>query len=342
MKLCGSILKIFSSRPSPLSTFTVLTAFALNAASFDAHAQKRRKPTPQAGKAATVASTKVKPPVVAAKSITLKSEPKAIVWFDEVRRGVTNDAGEFEIAKITPGRHTLRVRAAGFAERTLTVLPTQRGALAVPLTPTKDEAELTFQRAEEASARAATDDARREAAELYRRALALRPRFPAARVGLARVLLDLNDYEAALDEVDAARAGRPAYVEASVVEGRIHRAASQNNEAVAAYERAIREARGFQPEAHTGLGIIYEEEGKYEEAAASFRKAIAQLSDTEPVLYELLGRTYERLEKYKEAVAAYEKYLELAPEGKLAPAIQSVIEQLRKQAAEQDAPPPVN
>jgi tetratricopeptide (TPR) repeat protein len=151
----------------------------------------------------------------------------------------------------------------------------------------------------------------------------------------------LNDYDAALDAVDAARSVRPAYAEASVVEGRILRATSQNDEAVAAYERALREARGFQPEAHTGIGIIYEEEGKYEEAAAAFRKAIAQLSDTEPVLYELIGRTYERLEKYKEAVAAYEKYLQLAPNGKLAPAIQSVIDQLRKQATEQDAPPPL-
>jgi tetratricopeptide (TPR) repeat protein len=120
-----------------------------------------------------------------------------------------------------------------------------------------------------------------------------------------------------------------------VVEGRILRASAQNAEAVEAYGRAIREARGFQPEAHTGLGIIYEEEGKYEQAAAVYLKAVAQLADTEPVLYELLGRVYERLEKYKEAVAAYEKYLALAPTGKLAPAIESVIEQLRKQAAEQ-------
>ena len=118
--------------------------------------------------------------------------------------------------------------------------------------------------------------------------------------------------------------------------GRILRASAQNAEAVEAYRRAIREARGFQPEAHTGLGIIYEEEGKYEEAEAAYLKAVAQLSETEPVLYELLGRVYERQEKYKEAVAAYEKYLSLAPQGKLAPAIESVIEQLRKQAAEQD------
>jgi len=149
----------------------------------------------------------------------------------------------------------------------------------------------------------------------------------------------LNDYDAALAEVDEARKDRPAHAEASAVEGRILRATSQNDEAVQAYARAIREARGWQPEAYTGLGIIYEEGGKYEEAAAVYLKAIAQLADTEPVLYELLGRTYERLEKYKEAVAAYEKYLQLAPNGKLAPAIESVIEQLRKQAAGQDAPP---
>lgn len=341
MKLRCSILKIFPSRLSSVSALLVL--IALVAATPHANAQKRRKPVPKTGKAASaVAATKARPPVVAAKSILVKSEPKAVVWLDEVRRGVTDESGAFEIAKVSPGRHTLRVRAAGFAERTLSLLPTQRGGILVPLTRTNDAAELAFQQAEAAHESATTDEARREAAELYRRALKLRPRSAAAHVALARVLLDLNDYDGALGEVDEARGIRPTYAEASVVEGRILRATSQNAEAVAAYERALREARGFQPEAHTGIGIIYEEEGKYEEAAAAFRKAIAQLSDTEPVLYELIGRTYERLEKYKEAVAAYEKYLELAPNGKLAPAIQSVIEQLRKQAAEQDAPPPVN
>lgn len=331
-----------SPSPSRLLRFAVLAfliALCINAASHHAHAQ-RKKPAARASKTSAAAvPAKAKARAAAAKSITLKTGPKAVVWLDEVRRGVTDESGQFEIAKVSPGRHVLRVRAAGFVERTLSLLPAQRGALALPLTRTTDEAELAFQQAEEARERAATDEARREAAELYRRALTLRPRFAAARVGLARTLLDLNDYEGALDEVDEARKSRPGLAEASAVEGRILRASSQNAEAVEAYTRAIREARGFQPEAHTGLGIIYEEEGKYEEAATAFRKAVAQLSDTEPVLYELLGRVYERLEKYKEAVAAYEKYLALAPNGKLAPAIQSVIEQLRKQAAEQDAPP---
>jgi cytochrome c-type biogenesis protein CcmH/NrfG len=337
----GSVLNFLPSQLLPPAMFAFAVALAFGVASPQAHAQ-RKKPAPRPGKAATATapaatlSAKAKTPAVAAKSITLKTEPKAVVWLDEVRRGVTDESGQFEIAKVSPGRHSLRVRAAGFAERTLTLLPAQRGALVVTLTRTTDEAELAFQQAEAVRERATSDEVRREAAELYRRATTLRPRFAAAHVGLARVLLDLNDYEGALDAVEEARRSRPGWAEASVVEGRILRASAQNAEAVEAYNRAIREARGFQPEAHTGLGIIYEEEGKYEEAAAAFRKAVAQLSDTEPVLYELLGRVYERQEKYKEAVAAYEKYLTLAPNGKLAPAIESVIEQLRKQAAEQD------
>src|SRR3712207_8374376 len=42
------------------------------------------------------------------------------------------------------------VRAAGFAEHTQALLPTQRGAVAVALKETTDEAELLFQQAEAA------------------------------------------------------------------------------------------------------------------------------------------------------------------------------------------------
>ena len=153
------------------------------------------------------------------------------------------------------------------------------------------------------------------------------------------MLLDLNDYKKALQEIADARDGRPVYPEASAVEGRIYRSAAFWDDAVASFRRAIREAHGFQPEAHTGLALLFEEEGKNEEAAAEFRTALAQLSDTEPVIYQLLGAAYEKMEKYKEAVAAYEKYLQLAPDGNLAPAVRSIIDQLRKQAEEQSAQP---
>lgn len=283
-----------------------------------AFAQKRKKP-------ATA-------PTSSAKSIIVRTEPQAIVWLDEVRRGVTDAQGKLALKNVAAGRHVLRVRASGFKEASQTILPTQRGEVAVRLVQTTDEAELLFQQAEEAREKARDTGAREAAAALYRRALEKRETFAAAHLGLARALLDLNDYNSALEEIEAARATRPVYPEASAVEGRILRMAADEGAAIEAFERAIREAKGFQPEAHTGLALVYEDKGQYEEAAEEFRSAIAQLSETEPVLYQLLGAVYEKQEKYKEAVAAYDKYLELAPDGALAPAIRSVIEQLRKQA----------
>jgi tetratricopeptide (TPR) repeat protein len=291
----------------------------------EAHAQKNRKKARDAS-----ASTR---------SITVSTEPNAVIWLDEIRRGVADAGGKLTLERVTAGHHTLRVRAGGFKERQLPLPANARDQFEVRLTRTTDEAELTFQQAETAREKAKDDEARRAAAELYRRAIELRPAFPAAHVGLARVLLDLNEYKKALAEIDEARRDRPVYPEASAVEGRIHRYAAFWDDAVASFRRAIREARGFQPEAHTGLALLLEEKGMNEEAAAEFRKAISQLSDSEPVIYQLLGAVYEKMEKYKEAVEAYEKYLQLAPDGNLAPAVRSVIDQLRKQAEEQSTQP---
>ncbi|MCA1620023.1 MAG: tetratricopeptide repeat protein [Acidobacteria bacterium] len=230
------------------------------------------------------------------------------------------------------------MRAKGFAEKSLTLLPTRRGALPFALTQTADEAELLFQQAEEAREKGKNADA----VELYRQALARRPKFAAAHLGLARSLESQDNFDDALEELEAARRDRPVYPESWAVEGRIQRSLADHEAALAAYRRALRESRGFQPEAHTGVGLVHEDKGRHAEAADAFRKAIAQLSDTEPVLYELLARNLERLERWREAVAAYEKYLQLAPQGAHASAINSIIDQLRKQAEEagrQEAPP---
>ena len=45
----------------------------------------------------------------------------------------------------------------------------------------------------------------------------------------------------------------------------------------------------------------------------------------------VLGAAYEKTGRNKEAVLAYEDYLRLAPNGSLAPAVRSIIEQLREQ-----------
>jgi tetratricopeptide (TPR) repeat protein len=314
-----------------------------------ASAQKR-KPSTATAKPSTKTAVKTpakstaknaaKPPTKAAAKtpagvIAVSTQPGAVVWVDEVRRGAADAEGKLQL-KLTPGRHALRVRAKGFAERTLALLPTQRGAVSVVLTQTTDEAELQFQQAEEA--REKGNNA--AAVESYRQALKLRPRFAAAHLGLARSLESQGNTDEALEELKAARADRPVYPESWAVEGRILRSMADYDAALAAFARALREARGFQPEAHTGAGLVYEEQGRHDEAVESFRKALAQLSDTEPVIYELLARNLEKLERWKEAVAAYEKYLELAPQGAHASAINSIIDQLRQQAAESEQQQP--
>jgi tetratricopeptide (TPR) repeat protein len=265
-------------------------------------------------------------------ALVITTEPNAIVWIDEVRRGTTDNSGKLSLTRVSPARHTVRIRASGFKESTTPLLPGRR-TLSVKLTTTTDKAELLFQQAETARDEARDDAAREKAADLYREAIKLRPSYAAAQLGLARVLMDLNQLQRAQAAIDAARVARPSYPEASAVEGRILRESAFTDEAIRSFRRSLREANGFQPEAHVGLARVLEEKGQSTEAVLEFKKAIDQLSDTEPVIYQMLGAAYEKLEKPKDAVAAYEKYLELAPNGSYAAAIRSILTQLKREAA---------
>src|ERR1051325_6312911 len=265
-------------------------------------------------------------------ALTITTEPNAIVWIDEIRRGTTDASGKLTLNKVSAGRHSVRVRANGFKESITPLLPGRR-TLPVKLVNTTDEAELKFQEAETAREKARDQQSQQKAADLYREAIKLRPAYPAAHVGLARVLMDLNEFKEAHAEIDAARRTRPAYAEASAVEGRIYREEAFNEDAIRSFRRAIREGGGVQPEAYVGIARVLEDKGQFAEATVEYKKALAQLSDSEPVIYQMLGAAYEKIEKPKEAVAAYEKYLELAPNGSYAAAIRSILEQLKREAA---------
>ena len=265
-------------------------------------------------------------------ALTISTEPNAIVWIDEIRRGTTDASGKLSIAKVSAGRHSVRVRAAGFKETVTPLLPGRR-ALDVKLVRTTDQAELLFQEAETAREQARDDPALEKAADLYRQAIKARPAYPAAQVGLARVLMDLNQFKDAHAAIDAARRTRPAFAEASAVEGRIYREEAFADDAIRSFRRAIREGGGVQPEAYVGIARVYEDKGQFVEAIVEFKKALAQLADSEPVIYQMIGAAYEKIEKPKDAVAAYEKYLQLAPNGSYAAAIRSILEQLKREAA---------
>src|SRR5215204_396068 len=98
--------------------------------------------------------------------LTITTEPNAIVWIDEIRRGTTDASGKLALAKVSPGRHTIRVRANGFKETTAALLPGRR-TLAVKLVTTTDQAELLFQQAETAREKARDDASLEKTVDLY-------------------------------------------------------------------------------------------------------------------------------------------------------------------------------
>lgn len=276
------------------------------------------------------------------RAVTIVTEPAATVWLDDVKRGRTGDGGKLEIKFSLPGTRKLRVRADGFKEASLNLLPAQKGEVKVALVKTNDEAELAFQQAEKLSA-----GDKSKAEDLYEKAVKLRPNYAEAYLGLARLLTEEGDYEGALQAIEAARKARPGYAEASAAEGRIHKAEGNEEKAVAAFKRAIAEGKNFQPEAHTGLGLFYKEKaegfgaaGQFDEeekfyllAADEFTKAVKQLSgapDAE-VLYQFLGLAYEKIKRYKEAINVYEDFLRVFPDSSEASAVRSYIVQIKKQ-----------
>lgn len=122
------------------------------------------------------------------RTITVISEPQAVVWLDNIRYGTTDENGRLEIKTVAKGQRALRVRAYGFRELVQTIAPTQKGEIKAVLTKTTDEAELAFQAAEKM-----LSSDRQAAAELYRKAIKLRPKYPEAYLALGRVLSDMQN-----------------------------------------------------------------------------------------------------------------------------------------------------
>ena len=292
------------------------------------------------------AAAQVKKPVETVfRTVSVISEPDAIVWIDGVKYGKTADKGKLTIKTVAPGKRVFRIRADGFKEVTKTVLPTQNGDLEISLTKTTDQAELAYQQAEALS----TTD-RDKAAESYNKAIRLRPQFLQALVGIARVYSEGGQGEKAESAIKAVRKINPRTAEASVIEGRILKDGGEDEKAIASFKRSIAEGSGFQPEAHTGLGLIYKERAEnaaangdyeqedknYNEAAKYFSIAVKQLSGAPDsvILYQFLGLVYEQQKKYKEAIAVYQEFLRLFPDHPESATFESYIVQLKKQLDE--------
>ena len=275
------------------------------------------------------------------RTLTVVTEPNALVWIDDVNYGKTDESGKLQLRTFPAGTHKIRVRADGFKETAQTLLASQKGEIKIALVKTTDAAELAFQQAE---AMAAID--REKAVALYQKAVKLRPRYAEAFLGLARVYAGLSDFDAALKAVQSARRARPGYAEASAVEGRIYKDEGDEEKAITAFKRAITEGKGVQPEAHTGLGLLYKEkaegfgaEGDFDSekeyyllAAAELRKAVAQLAGSPDAvtIYQFLGGSYEKAKMYREAIKVYEEYIKNFSDAEDVVTFRSFIVQLEK------------
>ena len=280
------------------------------------------------------------------RSITVMTEPNALVWIDDVNYGKTDASGKLTLKTFPTGTHKIRVRAGGFKEISKNLLPTQSGDLKIALVKTTDEAELAFQQAEEMSS---LD--REKSAGLYKKAVRLRPKYAEAYLGLARVLSGQGEHAEALKAIQNARRARLAYAEASAVEGRIYKDMGDEEKAVTAFKRAVTEGKGYQPEALTGLGLLYKdraeafasstdfesEKQNYLLAAESLKKAAAQLAGAPDAvtIYQLLGDAYERAKMYPEAIKVYEEYIKNFPDTDEVVTFQSFIVQLKKRMKEE-------
>lgn len=274
------------------------------------------------------------------RNFTVITEPHAEIWLNNVLRGTSDSEGKLLIRTKLSGAQNLRVRASGFKETTKPLLAAQKADVKILLAKTNDEAEISFQAAEKS-----TDLP--EAITLYENAIKLRPKYAEAFIGLARVLSEIGNTSEAHDAIANARKIRPIFPEASAIEGRIFRSESDEEKMIESFKRAVREGKGFQPEAHAGIALYYKDKaeaagsgGDFEEeirlfgeSAKSFRLSVDQLSGAPDavIIYQLFGLIYEKMDKKKEAIAVYQEFLEFFPDSAEASAVRSFIVQLNRE-----------
>ncbi len=267
-------------------------------------------------------------------SLQVKAESGSIIWLDNLRYGTIADSGEITINNLKAGTHSLRARLVGKHELTQSIIVKTGTTNQVQLNfkAPAAPAELSFQTA--ASLR--EKGKHKDAIEEYRKALSLsKISLPRARIGLARSLAATSEYEDAVNEARrAARESAAAPIiaaEALTVIANTFRSQGLYDDAFTNYEKALKLARNFSPEAHTGIALNFMEENDAASAIKHLSLGAQQSNDTEPIIYYLLGNLLDRNGQIQAAIAAYEKFLVLEPNGKNSNIARSLLKQLKRE-----------
>jgi tetratricopeptide (TPR) repeat protein len=166
-----------------------------------------------------------------------------------------------------------------------------------------------------------------EAVTFYRRSLKVQPLFPAARFGLGKAHLEMDETDLALeaygvlrgedeklakDLLDQIRARYEDRLDVHEKLARVHLEVQAYEEAATAYSDIL----AIEPKrvaAHVGLGEALSELGRYDDAVRAYGKAILMDPDTART-HLLLGKTYVAQEHHGLAIDSLKRALKLDPE----------------------------
>ncbi len=151
-----------------------------------------------------------------------------------------------------------------------------------------------------------------EAADYYRKALALQPDRAEIHNNLANALRDFGQFDEAIAAYRQSLILKPNYAEAENNLGAALKDVGQLEEAIAHYRSAILLKPNY-PEAHHNLGVALHRQGQVAEGLDYLRQAIA-LKPNYPEAFNSLGNLLQQTEDFEEATAQYQQALALRPD----------------------------
>ncbi len=151
----------------------------------------------------------------------------------------------------------------------------------------------------------------KEAEELYRKAIAIKPDFADAFYNLGNILNDIGKLQDAELSYRKAIELNPKFENAYCNLGGILKDLGKLQDAELSYRKAIELNPSF-AEVHSNLGTILKDLGKLQEAELSYRKAI-ELNPSFAEVHSNLGSILKDLGKLQDAELSYRKAIELNP-----------------------------
>ncbi|UZJ42182.1 tetratricopeptide repeat protein [Prosthecochloris sp. SCSIO W1101] len=152
----------------------------------------------------------------------------------------------------------------------------------------------------------------KKAAELFKKALEIKPDNPSVLNNYGNVLNSLRYHEKALCCFDRAIALKPEYAEAYYNRSKTLFELQRYEKALPGFEKALEIKPGF-AEAHVFKGDILRKLSRHEEALLHYEKAIV-LNPGYALVYNNLGNALQELQRYQEALSCFDKAITLQPD----------------------------